>query len=197
MRKKYSIEEKQKGADLIGGLMFVILTIISVKGLKLYFETPENKQLIFSLSVLWLIHATIFLLTFKKFRDQNPYKVHFADWEKNGAIYCYFGIKIFRKVIFYSPFVLMSLGIRIWSGRKDFERVLRELNMAEGSHKLALIFTSLFVFVLFLINYRQESMYLLIGIILFHLYPIMLQRWNRGRLMRLIKNSDKSNINVC
>jgi heme/copper-type cytochrome/quinol oxidase subunit 4 len=108
MEKIYSVEQKQKGADLIGGLMLVILTVLSIKGLMLYSKTPENYQLLFSLSVLWLIQAITHLLTYKKFRDQNPYKTQFASWEKEGKIYCYFGIKIFRKVIFYSPFVLMS-----------------------------------------------------------------------------------------
>jgi hypothetical protein len=196
-RNKHTVEERQKGADLIGGLILIILTILSIKGIKLYYKTPENHAIIFSLSILWLIHAIIHLLTFQKFRAKNPYKTKFANWEKEGNIYRYFGIKIFRKVIFYSPFVLMSLGIRVWSGRDDFERVLRELNMAEGSHKLALIFTSIIVIILFFVDHRKESFYLLIGIILFHVYPIMLQRWNRGRLMRLINNNENINNNVC
>lgn len=190
MKKTFTIKEKQKGADLIGGIMLVILTILSVKGLMLYFKAPENYPLIFSLSILWLIHAITHLLTYKKFRAQNPYKTKFAGWEKEGKIYCYFGIKVFRKIIFYSPFVLMSLGFRVWSGRKDFERVLRQINMAECSHKLALIFTSIVVVILFFADYKKESLYLFIGIILFHVYPVMLQRWNRGRIMRLRNNTD-------
>lgn len=185
MEKSYSIEQKQKSADLIGGLILVILTTLSIKGLILYFKTPENYPFIFSLSVLWLINASTHLLTYRKFRAQNPYKTQFASWEKEGEIYCWFGIKIFRKVIFYSPFVLMSLGLRVWSGRGDFERILRQINMAEGSHKLSAIFTVIVVIILFFAGYITESIYLFAGIILFHAYPVMLQRWNRGRILKL------------
>jgi hypothetical protein len=189
MKKSYSIEQKQKGADLIGGLMLVILTTLSIKGLILYFKTPENYPFIFSLSAIWLINASTHLLTFRTSRAQNPYKTQFASWEKEGEIYCWFGIKIFRKIIFYSPFVLMSLGLRVWSGRRDFERILRQINMAERSHKLAAIFTGIAVIILFFAGYTTESLYLFAGIILFHAYPVMLQRWNRGRILKLINHT--------
>jgi hypothetical protein len=192
-RNKHTSEERQKGADLIGGFILIILTILSIKGIKLYYETPENHAIIFALSVLWLIQAFIHILTFQKFRDKNPYRFKFANWEKEGNIYRYFGIKIFRKVIIYSPFVLLSLGIRVWTGRNDFERVLRELNMAEGTHKLALLITSMAVIILFFADRTKESFYLLIGTILFHVYPIMLQRWNRGRIKRLINIENINN----
>ncbi len=191
-RNKYTVEERQKGADLIGGLILIILTILSIGGIKQYFKTPENHAFIFSLSILWLFHAVIHLLAFQKFRAKNPYRIKFAHWEKEGNIYRYFGIKIFRKLILFSPFVLMSLGIRVWSGRDDFERVLRELNMAEGSHKVALLFTVMIVFILFSTDRRKEGYYLLMEIIAFHVYPIMLQRWNRGRIKRLIKKNENN-----
>lgn len=186
-QEKRTIEEQKKHADLMGGMMLVILTLLSIYGLRIYLNNPAEYAFIFGLSACWIIHAILHLLTFSRFRNQDPYKIHYSKWENGGRIYRLFGVKLFRMFLFYSPFRLMSMGIRIWTGREDIERVLREINMAEKSHKVSFTVSVTVIILLFFFNYTYESFYLLICIIPFHVYPIMLQRWNRGRILRLYK----------
>lgn len=192
--KKYTFDEKIKGAESSAGCIFLIFTICSIIGLGLYIANPEFHKVVFSLSVLWLSNAILHILTHNRLRAKNPYKFRHAKWELNGKLYYYLGVKIYRKVLFFSPFALMSLGIRVFSGREDFERVLREIYVAEKSHINSLIFSGIIAISLYIINWKTESLILITGILFFHIYPIMLQRWNRGRMIRIV---DKMNKNVC
>lgn len=185
---------KNKGGNSLMGCFFIILTLGSIIGFGLYFSDYENYKVGFSISVLWLSHSILHILTFRGLRTKNPYDFRFAKWEMKGKLYYYLGVKIFRKIILYSPFALLSLGIRILYGRGDLDRVLREIYVAEKSHIYSSFFASIIAMTFFFMDLKTESLYLLCGIIIFHLYPIMLQRWNRDRLIKLINEMNK---NVC
>ena len=193
-QKKYTSDEKIKRAHSSTGCMFIIITIISVIGINLYIINPEHHKIEFSLSLLWLSQTVTGILINKKLKTRNPYKFKYTNWENGGKLYYYLGVKIFRKILLHSPFIILSLGIRLYSGRNDLDRVLREIYIGEKSHFIALLVSIIIATVLYFLDLKMESLYLLIGLIFFHLYPIILQRWNRGRMIKLI---EKMNKNMC
>ena len=69
-------------------------------------------------------------------------------------------------------------------GRSDCERLLREMNTSEGVHWLTIAICVSLVIGYLLDDAPVYGCAMLLVRIPFDLYPILLQRWNRGRVCR-------------
>jgi hypothetical protein len=68
----------------------------------------------------------------------DPRWFRLARWESNGEAYEWVGLGIFRWVLLNT--LLGWLGpLRLRSGRSDLERLLRDMNSAEGRHAVAAV----------------------------------------------------------
>jgi hypothetical protein len=94
------------------------------------------------------------------------------------------GLGIFRWGLLHTP--LGWLGpLKLRSGRSDLDRLLRDMNSAEGRHAVAAVL-SLVVAAAFALNEHMPiATWLILITIPLNVYPVILQRWNRGRVLRL------------
>jgi Glycosyl-4,4'-diaponeurosporenoate acyltransferase len=169
-------------------LMILILTSGSVYliGGRVF---PHGNPLIYSLAISWLISITIAFVTSAVISRVNPKLFSLAPWEKQGKIYDRADIRAFRWVLFHSPLGWINPNFHLRPGRADCDRLLRELNTSEGIHWL-----TFFVTVMLAISYlrHDHAVYgyaMLLVRIPFDVYPVMLQRWNRGRVSRVLERS--------
>lgn len=114
-------------------------------------------------------------------------------FEKNGGIYKYFGVQIYRKLL-------------VWVG---WEKVIKKANPIKNSliklkicehntrvSELGHIIIAIIVFItgIFLSNSLVQAKWFIITNLLLNIYPVLVQRFNRPRYSRLIdrKNFEKN-----
>jgi Glycosyl-4,4'-diaponeurosporenoate acyltransferase len=110
-----------------------------------------------------------------------------AHWEKQGKIYDRAGIRTFRWVLFHSPLGWINPNFHLRASRADCKRLLREMNSGEGVHWLTCVVTVMLAISYLLHDHAVYGYVMLLVRVPFDLYPIMLQRWNRGRVWRVLE----------
>jgi Glycosyl-4,4'-diaponeurosporenoate acyltransferase len=168
-------------------LMLVIFTSGSIYLLRGKAFPPHGNPLLYSLALSWLISLTIAMVSSAIFVRINPKRFPLVRWEKQGTIYDRAGIRAFRWVLFHSPLGWINANFQLRAGRADCDRLLREMNSAEGVHWLTCAATVTLAIRFLRHDHAAYGYVLLLVRIPFDLYPIMLQRWNRGRVGRVLE----------
>jgi hypothetical protein len=189
-----TLQEEQGIRVMRSLLMIVILTSGSVYSIDGRAFPPHGNPLVYSLAISWLVSLTIAVVSSAIFFRVNPTLFSLAHWEKQGEIYERAGIRAFRWVLFHSPLGWINANFHLRAGRADCDRLLREMNSSEAVHWLTCVVT-----VMLAISYlrHDRAVYgcvMLLVRIPFDLYPIMLQRWNRGRVWRVLERSPALNL---
>jgi hypothetical protein len=169
--------------------MIVILTFGSVYSIGGLAFPPHGNPLLNSLAMSWLISITIAFVSSALFFRMNPRLFSLAPWEKHGRIYDHAGIRVFRWLLFHSPLGWINPNFHLGAGRADCERLLREMNSGEGVHWLTCVVSVMLAISYLRHNYAVYGYAMLVVRIPFDLYPIMLQRWNRGRVSRVLERA--------
>ena len=148
---------------------------------------PHGNPLVYTLAVSWLISFVIAMTSIAFLQSLSPRVFAPASWEKDGDIYNGAGVQAFRWVLFHSPLGWINPNLHMSAGQADCDRLLKEMNTAEGVHWLTCA-ASVALALWWLAGDRDAYGYsMLLVNIPFNLYPIMLQRWNRGRVFRMLK----------
>ena len=150
---------------------------------------PHGNPLVYTLAVSWLIAIIIATLTSAIFFRVNPKLFSLASWEKDGAIYERADIRAFRWLLFHSPLGWINPNFHLRASRADCERLLREMNSGEAVHWLTCVISAMLAISYLRHDYAVYGYVMLLVRIPFDLYPITLQRWNRGRVWRVLERS--------
>jgi len=135
----------------------------------------------------WLISMTIAFVSSPIFFRLNPALFSLAPWEKQGEIYDRAGLRAFRWVLFHSPLGWINPNFHLRASRADCDRLLRETNSSEAVHWLTFLVSAILAISYFLHDHAVYGYVMLLVRIPFDLFPIMLQRRNRGRVRRVLK----------
>jgi hypothetical protein len=168
-------------------LMIVTLTSWSTYSIIHGKTFPHGNPLVYSLATSWLISINIAFVSSRIFFRVNPKRFSLAHWEKQGEIYDRAGIRAFRWVLFHSPLGWISPNFNFFASRADCDRLLREINSAEAVHWLTFAASVTLAISYLRHDHAVYGYAMLLVRIPFDLYPIMLQRWNRGRVWRVLE----------
>jgi hypothetical protein len=168
-------------------LMILILTASSTYSVINGRTFPHGNPLVYSLAMSWLISITVAFATSAIFFRLNPALFSLAHWEKQGEIYDFTGIRAFRLVLLHSPLGWINPNFHLRISRVDCDRLLRELNSGEAVHWLTCVVSVVLAISHLVHGYAVYGYAMLLIRIPFDLYPIMLQRWNRGRVLRVLR----------
>jgi hypothetical protein len=168
-------------------LMIAILSFGSAWSIDGRAFPPHGNPLVYSLAMSWLIAITIAVVSSAFFFRVNPTLFSLAHWEKQGEIYDRAGIRAFRWVLFHSPLGWINPNFYLRASRADCDRLLRETNSSEAVHWLTCVVTGMLAISYLRHNRAAYGYVMLLVRIPFDLYPIMLQRWHRGRVCRVLE----------
>jgi amino acid transporter len=168
-------------------LMIAILTAGSAYSIHGRAFPPHGNPLVYSLAISWLICITIAVVSSAIFFRVNPTLFSLAHWEKQGEIYDRADVRAFRWVVFHSPLGWINPNFHLRASRADCDRLLRELNSSEAVHWLTFVVSVMLAISYLLHDHAVYGYVMLLIRIPFDLYPIMLQRWNRGRVWRVLE----------
>jgi hypothetical protein len=166
-------------------LIFIALTVAVGVGLVMTISQPDRHPLIFAFSLTWLIMAFVAAVTGRIFVRLDPKRFRLARWEREGRIYDRVGLGAVLWVLRHTPLGWLNPNIKVRSGGSDMDRLLRDMNAVEGVHILAAGMSIAVAGLYILTGQAIIGTWLVILTILFNVYPVMLQRWNRGRIVRL------------
>jgi hypothetical protein len=172
--------------------MLVSLTFsgVSIVGLSTTSWRPDSHPLLFAFSLAWAINVVIFEGTRNYWLRMDSKQFRFAGWEREGRIYRWVGVDAFRWLLLRTPFSWLSPALKLRSHRSGMERLLRSLNCAEGVHRIGGVVTLVVACGYAIAGHSVVGLYLVVLILLLHAYPVMLQRRNRGHLLRMARRLD-------
>lgn len=143
-------------------------------------------QFAWILNFMLMMCVLMFTETLKSKFDSGYYKT--KDWENGGKIYENFGINIFRKLL-----VLVGwekLNKKSNPVKNDLEALVNleyRTKQSELGHLIIFFIVIGFTIYVALRFTFIESLWLLFLNIIFNVYPILLQRYNRPRLQRALE----------
>ncbi len=191
MKKGLSKDPQREQA--LRALRSVSLVVIFTVGSLLLtggrFLRPHGNPFLYALAISWLVSYAVALLTAMS-AAQPVFPL--ARWEQDGKIYERLGVGAFQWALVNSPLGWINPNLHLSARRADCDRLLRQMSLAEAVHWLTVIAATLLAVFYLVGGYTMYGFAMLLVRIPFDLYPIMLQRWNRGRVTRVVRRSKRS-----
>jgi hypothetical protein len=166
----------------VTGVVIAVVDAASRTAMFPMFRYPGGAVLVYSLSMtlVWLIrHVLPFALPFQYHR-LRPFEI-------DGRLYRYLGIVTFKWLLFNSGVEILNFSARLSHGRTGlvgFERGIRE---AETDHAIALLVMGVVTLYAAVNAWWALTSWLLLANVVANVYPIMLQRHNRARLLPVLR----------
>lgn len=187
MQKSKSANRKKYRTPVLNLIIAIGLVTASGIGLSITFANPEEHPFIFALSMSWVVTLFTSALTSKPFFAMPPSRFRVADWERNGKIYERLGADTFRWMLLRTPLGWVNPNYGQIQSRADLDRLMRQLNCAEGAHIVAGGISLATAAAFALRGQPSIGVWLVLISIPLHAYPIMLQRWNRARVSKIVQ----------
>jgi glycosyl-4,4'-diaponeurosporenoate acyltransferase len=168
-------------------VILALLTAWSLYVLNGDFFPPHGHPLVFAIAMSWLVNMAVIVATGAFFSSADPALFALAKWEKEGAIYDRAGVRAFRWVLLRSPFGWVNPNFHLSARRTECHRLLRETHNSEGVHWLTGSVSVALAVAYFVHGDTAYGYAMLLIRIPWDVYPILLQRWNRGRVHRVLR----------
>lgn len=123
-------------------------------------------------------------------------RIVFYQVSKRKGFYVRAGIRIFRKFVQDGDFVnnqqrKLSLSYKVINGN-TYDRFLKKVMMYERFHLFLLMFFTLSSLLAVLNKNYVVAILIFTSNIIFNLYPVMLQQYNRMRIAKLLERKSRS-----
>ena len=107
-------------------------------------------------------------------------------------IYERLGIRPFGRVMRSKLYRRLSPNFRLTGGRQGLAALRDTMNDAEGAHAVLFLIVAFVATAAFAIGWANTAAWLMAFNVLLNLYPVILQRYNRLRLVRLLNHARQS-----
>ena len=188
MNADFSIERLGASAHRKWLSITVISFGLSVAGLRMTMSRPDVHPLVFASCVSWLVALIVSGVARDGLMRMDPMRLRIADWECEGRVYAAVGVPAFRWLLLHTPLGWLAPTIKLASCRGGIERLLREMNYAEGVHWIGGIITLGLAGGSAAAGHGVVGIWLLLSTVPMHVYPVMVQRSNRGRALRVLRS---------
>lgn len=169
-------------------LIFIVVITITLTYALIHYVEMRGFAFAWALNFMLMGCVLTFTETLKSQLTSHYYNE--KPWEQGGKIYQAFGINFFRKLLVGIGWERLNKKSNpVKKSPKALEYLHYRTKQSELGHIIILIIVFGFnVFVAFKFGILK-SLWLLVLNILFNLYPILLQRYNRPRIERVINRS--------
>lgn len=169
--------------------LFILITALSVFLVSYFIDFMGARNPVFAFAVNWLVMTWVAILGgvlhITMPLPASYYRI--KQFESDGRLYEFLGVHIFKKLLIRSPLALLNPTIRHKGDRSALVDLESKMRDAETGH--------LFIFIIILLTALYTAMkgwwnftiWLMLFNILFNVYPIMLQRYNRARLTPILE----------
>ncbi len=109
------------------------------------------------------------------------------EWEASGRLYRVLGIRLFKRLLERGPFAALNPTIRYEGNRRSLPQLASRMRDAEAAHGVVFGIVSLFGGAAVILGWWDSAVWMWVFNVVFNLYPILLQRYNRARLGRIMQ----------
>jgi hypothetical protein len=113
-------------------------------------------------------------------------------FEESTRVYELFGVLLIRQLVRRGPLHILAPEYHYSGRRESIPRLLLEARIAETIHVIALLGSFMLVAYALFMGRLVAAGWLLVFNVLINIYPVMLQRYNRLRLQRLLTRMAQS-----
>ncbi len=172
-------------------LLFILITALTVLLVGYFLDLMGIRNPVFAFAVNWIVMTWVVILggVLRFTLPLPPWYYHIRSFEANGRLYEVFGVRVFKLLLIRSPLALLNPTIRHTGGRNALFDLERKMRDAEAGHLFIFIMMILIVLYTALKGWWSFAAWLMLFNILFNVYPIMLQRYNRARLTPLLERA--------
>jgi hypothetical protein len=162
------------------------LVLAAVK-ISMMSETAERS---WPLAALWAaamhwVSGILIIVLASVLRLSLPEKwLHLRPWESDGSIYCRLGIESYKKALLGSPFGANPF-LKFHGRRSQLPELEQFTRTAEMGHLTLLVASTGVIAVASLNGYWRTALFLTVLNVPWNVYPVLLQRHTRSRLMRI------------
>jgi hypothetical protein len=147
----------------------------------------DRHPVTFAFSLSWVVGGFVGVFTRNYLLRMNPWRFGFAHWEREGRVYRYVGVEAFRWLLRHTPFAWLNPALRLTARKSDLENLLRQMNFAEGAHLIGGVITLGLSLGYTVTGHGRVGLSFAVITIFIHFYPLITQRWNRGRVARVVQ----------
>ena len=122
-------------------------------------------------------------------RGLPPFDEYYAlrRWERSGRVFHWLGVPWFRALVRRGPLSLSNRALPAAWHSGDPARIERETRAAEGGHAIAFVIVLVIAVVSLVRGAPQRAAWLALLDIPMNLYPVLLQRDHRHRLLEMLR----------
>lgn len=173
----------------------ILLVIIATAGVAFLLDWSRDyfgfRSPIFAFLVNGLIMAWIAILGQTMVFTFPPRYFRIKRFESNGRVYEMLGVKVFKKLVQRGPLSIFNPTLRLSGGKSILPLLESEMRKAEAGHLTIFLVILLFAAVALTRAWFDAAGWLLLFSVILNGYPIMLQRYNRMRVYKIVEKNRK------
>jgi hypothetical protein len=169
---------------------FWTMTAIAAVGLFTAIPHIDSHPARYAFAISWILSVVIAALTRDKLLQLDPERFRLARWEIEGRVYRWVGVEAFCWLLRHTPLgwlnPWLNPSLRLFP-KSGIQALVRELDFAEGAHLIGGVITLGLIVAYAVMGHAKVSLSFTLMALLFHVYPVIVQRWNRGRSERIAR----------
>jgi hypothetical protein len=176
---------KMRSKFLYFVFLIASIVLVSITGYW-YFNSVHFAILFSSLAFGWCLLTLISVLLLL-FDIQLPKRYYKTDrWKNQITLYKKMGILTFRDLIRRGQLHKLAPHIQITNRNQSFNVLSKNMQQAETIHVIAFLITFITCIISLIVERVFNGLILMLFNLIFHVYPVMLQRFNRIRIENLV-----------
>ncbi|MES2597104.1 MAG: hypothetical protein V4662_17290 [Verrucomicrobiota bacterium] len=162
-------------------------SLLAMAGMIISAPDIDGHPVTFATSLTWVIGGFTGLFAQKFLLQMDPWRFRFRRWEREGRVYRWVGVNVFRWMLQHTPLGWLNPAMKMTIRRSSLKELLRQMNFAEGAHLIGGVITLGLSVGFFCTSHRSVGLVFVVITLLVHFYPLVTQRWNRGRVARMVR----------
>lgn len=170
------------------GAMIIFICAVLITPIELFLVEIWPRQGFFSL--LLVVAPLIAGCVFARILPESYYRI--KPWEESGGLYEKLGIRFFKRFVPDGDYVNRRIrhsdpGYRVVCDQESIVRFAERTRLAEKCHLAGLWLPLPCTVYALLLGWNTFALWLLLPSVPLHVYPVLLQRYSRTRIQRILK----------
>ena len=170
------------------GVVIAVVDTGSRTGMFPVFRNPGGAVLVYGLSMtlVWLVRHVVPFALPPRYHRLRPIEI-------DGRLYRDLGVVTFKWLLFKSGVENLNFSARLSHGRSGLVGLERGIREAETDHAITLLVMAVMTLYAAVHAWWALTSWLLLANVVVNVYPIMLQRHNRARLLPVLQRLGRRN----
>lgn len=172
-------------------ILVIVCLAVTTTGWMLRYMDVTSAAFSFGLNFAMMFWVSILESQLKPALDSSYFNAR--PFEKEGKLYQMLGIEWYRAILTKSGWEkLRQKSTPIRKSLHDFQAYERGSRVAEAGHLLAGVVVFIVTGYVAVTYSARDAMWLFVFNVFLNVYPVLLQRYTRPRLLRMIEKLEKS-----